>query len=153
MKISDLPVQYNCVDILEHNLVNRADKTALYSVEREMTFRQVSEEVNQVGNALKKRGVRIGDAVAILSLDLPECVIFFFGILKIGGVAVGLSTTLTPREYAFILDDCRARILIVSEGLFPQIEEILAERQFLEHVIVIGRPSHKSYLAYTGWIH
>src|SRR5438105_13382108 len=119
MNISELPLLYDCVGSLQHNLANRSDKTAVYSVERDMTFRQVSEEVNQVGNALKKRGVRIGDAVAILSLDLPEWVISFFGILKVGGVAVGLSTTLTPKEYAYILDDCRARILIVSEGLLP----------------------------------
>src|SRR5213592_3076442 len=152
MKISDLPFHYNCVDILEHNLVKRADKIALYSAEREMTFRQVSEEVNQVGNALKKRGVRIGDAVAILSLDLPEWVTSFFGVLKVGGVAVGLSTTLTPKEYAYILDDCRARILIVSECLLRQIEPIQAERQFLEYVVVIGHPSHNSHLPFTHWI-
>src|SRR2546427_11172095 len=140
MKISDLRFHYTCEAILEHNLVNRADKTALYSVEHEMTFRQVSEEVNQVGNALKKRGVRIGDAVAILSLDLPEWVTSFFGILKVGGVAVGLRTTLTPTEYAYILDDCRARILIVSERLLRHIEPIQAARRFPEYVVVIDQP-------------
>jgi len=92
MKISDLPLHYNCVSILEHNLDRRADKIALYSLEREMTFRQVSQEVNQVGNALKKLGVRIGDYVAILSLDLPEWVTSFFAVLKLGGVAVGMNT-------------------------------------------------------------
>src|SRR5436309_213611 len=102
MKISDLPLHYNCVDILEHNLAKRADKTALYSVEREMTFREVVEEVNQAGNALQKWGVRIGDPVAILSLDLPEWVTSFFGVLKIGGVAVGLSMTgLSPSPVCF----------------------------------------------------
>src|SRR5437667_3332902 len=116
-----------------------------------MTFRQVSQEVNQAGNGLKKRGVRIGDAVALLALDLPEWVTSFFGILKVGGVAVGMSTTLTPKEYAYMLDDCRARILIVSENLLPQIEEIQAERQFLEHLVVIGQPSHKSHLPFTQW--
>src|SRR5438093_1665452 len=152
MKISDLPFHYNCVDILENNLVKRADKIALYGVEREMTFQQVSQEVNRVGNALKKRGVRIGDAVALLALDLPEWVTSFFGILKVGGVAVGMSTTLTPKEYAYMLDDCRARVLIVSENLLPQIEEIQAERQFLEYVVVIGRPTGKSHLAYEDFI-
>ena len=151
-KISDLPEHYNCVDILEHNLAERPDKIALYSVEREMTFRQVSQEVNQAGNALKKLGVRIGDCVALISLDLPEWVTSFFGILKVGGVAVGMSTTLTPREYAYMLDDCRARILIVSESLLPQIQKITAERQFLEHVVVIGQPARKSDLAYVDWI-
>src|SRR5256884_1485285 len=104
MKISDLPLHYNCVDILKHNLEKRADKTALYSVEREMTFREGVEEANQAGNALQKWAVRIRDPVAILSLDLPEWVTSFFGVLKIGGVAVGLRTTLTPKEYAHILD-------------------------------------------------
>jgi acyl-coenzyme A synthetase/AMP-(fatty) acid ligase len=152
MKIADLPEHYNCVDILEHNLKERPDKIALYSAEREMTFRQVSQEVNQVGNALKKLGVRIGDPVALLSLDLPEWVTSFFGIMKVGGQAVGMSTTLTPREYAFMLDDCRARVVIVSDNVLPQIQQIRAERQFLEHVVVIGQPTRDSELAYKDWI-
>ncbi len=152
MKISDLPEHYNCVDVLEHNLAKRADKIALYSAEREMTFREVSSEVNQVGNALRKRGLRIGDMVALLSLDLPEWVTSFFGILKAGGVAVSMSTTLTPKDYAYMLDDCRARILIVSENLLPQVEEFRAGREFLESVIVIGRPTRNDQLAYDDLI-
>src|SRR5437667_9506990 len=116
-----------------------------------MTFREDPQEVNQAGNGLKKRGVRIGDAVALLALDLPEWVTSFFGILKVGGVAVGMSTTLTPKEYAYMLEDCRARVLIVSESLLPQIQKITAERKFLEHVVVIGQPSRKSDLAYVDW--
>src|SRR5688572_4335782 len=113
MKISDLPEQYNCVAILENNLAARADKVALYSAERNMTFREVSQEVNQVGNALKKLGIRMGEYVGICSLDLPEWVTSFFGVLKIGGVAVGMNTTQTPKEYAYMLDDSRARAIVV----------------------------------------
>src|SRR5438876_2746177 len=152
MKLSDIPAHYNCVDVLEHNLAKRADKIALYSLERNMTFREVSNEVNQVGNALKKFGVRLGDFIGILSLDLPEWVTSFFGVMKVGGVAVGMSTTLTPKEYAYILDDCRTRILIVSQTLLPQVEEIQAERRSLEHVVVIGQSSHKSHVSYKDWI-
>jgi benzoate-CoA ligase family protein len=153
MKIADLPLHYNCIDILEHNLPQRADKVALYSLERELTFRQMSQEVNQVGNALRKLGVRIGDYVAILSLDLPEWVTSFFGTLKIGGVAVGMNTTLTPSEYAYMLDDCRARVLIVHDSLLPRVEEIRAARPFLEHVIVIGSAgSARGVLLYDEWI-
>ncbi|OFW27905.1 MAG: hypothetical protein A3G76_15335 [Acidobacteria bacterium RIFCSPLOWO2_12_FULL_65_11] len=155
MKIADLPLHYNVVDILEHNLVKRADKVALYSLEREMTFRQASMEVNQVGHALKRLGVRIGDFVGILSLDLPEWVTSFFGVLKVGGVAVGMSTTQTPKDYAYMLDDCRARAIIVHESLLPKIEEIRAERQFLEHVIVLGlagKPACGGAIAFEDWI-
>lgn len=155
MKISDLPLHYNCVDILEHNLAERPDKVALYSLERNMTFRQVSLEVNRAGNALKKLGVRMSDFVALLSLDLPEWVTSFFGVIKVGGIVVGMSTTLTPTEYAYMLDDSRARVLIVHESLLPKIIEVRAERPFLEHVIVIGQPQQPlpaGYVAYDDWI-
>ncbi|HJL70372.1 MAG TPA: AMP-binding protein, partial [Anaerolineales bacterium] len=69
MKAADLPTYYNAIDILERNLPERAQKTALYSDERNMTFQDVASEANRVGNALRKLGVRMGDYVGILSLD------------------------------------------------------------------------------------
>ena len=62
----------------------------------------------------------------------------FFGVIKIGGVAIGMSTTLTPPEYAYMLDDSRARVLVVHETLVGKVADIVAERPFLKHVIVIG---------------
>src|SRR3990172_5891686 len=138
-KASDVPLDYNAVDILERNLTERADKVALYSPERAMTFRQVSNGANQVGNALKKLGVRMGDFVSILSLDGAEWVTSFFGTLKIGAVAVGMNTLLTPQEYAYILRDCRARVLIVHESLLPIVERIRDGQRFLERVVEIVR--------------
>ncbi len=152
-KAANVPLYYNAVDILERNLGARADKVALYSPARTMTFRQVSGEANQVGNALGHRlGVRIGDFVALLCLDQPEWVTSFFGVLKAGGVAVSISTTATPRDCAYILRDCRARVLIVGESLLPAIDGIRAEQPFLEQVVVIGRSAHESDLAYAELI-
>ncbi|MDO8485396.1 MAG: benzoate-CoA ligase family protein [Candidatus Limnocylindrales bacterium] len=150
---ADVPLYYNAVDILERNLGARADKVALYSPDRSLTFRQVSREVNQVGNALiNNLGVRLGDFVAILSLDRPEWVASFFGIVKAGGVAVSINTMVTPRECDYILRDCRARVLIVDESLLPAIEGIRDSQPFLEHVVVIGRSARGSDLAYSELI-
>lgn len=138
MKATDLPTNYNAVDILERNLAERAEKTAIYSLERNMTFGQAAAEANQVGNGLKRLGVRMGDYVGILSLDGPDWVTSFFGTLKIGAIAVGMNTLLTAGEYEFILHDCRARVLIVHASLLPLVEEIRENVPFLEHIIVIG---------------
>ena len=108
MKAADIPLYYNAVDILERNLADRANKIAIYSDSGELTFQQVSEQANQVGNALKKLDVRVGDTVAILSFDVPQWVAAFFGAIKIGGVAVGLNTLLKPHEYDYMLRDSRA---------------------------------------------
>lgn len=152
MKAVDLPLYYNAVNILERNLAERADKVALYSLEREMTFQEVANEANQVGNALKKLDVRMGDFVGILSLDGPAWVTSFFGILKIGGIAIGMNTLLTPKEYDFILRDSRARVVIVHEKLLPSIEDIRDKLAFVEHVIVIGQPQRAEDVAYVDWI-
>jgi benzoate-CoA ligase family protein len=152
-RAADVPLYYNAVDILERNLGARADKVALYSPERTMTFRQVSGEANQVANALgKKLGLRLGDFVALLCLDGSEWVASFFGIVKAGGVAVSINTMATARECAYILRDCRARILFVHESLLPTIEEIRSEQPFLGHVVVIGGSARGSDLAYSELI-
>jgi benzoate-CoA ligase family protein len=151
MRAADLPLYYNAVDILERNLPQRADKVALYSHEREMTFQEVAHEVNQVANALKKLDVRPGEYVGILAFDGPEWVTTFFGIVKIGAVAVGMNTLLMPHDYDYILRDSRARVLVVHEALLPAIEEIRTAQPLLEHVIVIGQ-ARAATIAYREWI-
>jgi benzoate-CoA ligase family protein len=152
MRAADLPLYYNAADILERNLSARADKVALYSAERQMTFREVASETNQVGNALKSLGIRMGDFVAILSLDVPEWVATFFGALKVGAVAVGLNTLLKPHEYEYMLRDSSARALIVHEALLPSIAGVRQNLPFLEHVIVIGASAPEGYQLYRDWI-
>ena len=151
-KASDLPLYYNAVDILERNLAGRADKVALYSSDRNVTFQEASAEANRVGNALSRLGVQFGDVVGILAFDSAEWVSSFFGSLKIGAVSLGMNTLLTPSEFAHILRDSRAKVLIVQEALQEAISEIRDEAEFLEHVIVIGKPKRKSDPSFHDWI-
>ncbi|MCL4871734.1 MAG: benzoate-CoA ligase family protein [Anaerolineae bacterium] len=151
MYAADLPLFYNAVDILEHNLAKRADKIALCSPSRTLTFRQVSDEVNQTANALRKAGVRFGDVVGILAFDSPEWVITFFATLKIGAVSLGLNTLLTAAEHDYILRDAHCRLLLVQDALWPHIEPIVAGHPFLEQVIIIGDAA-AAPITYTHWI-
>ncbi len=152
LRADDLPLYFNAVDILERNLADRAKKVALYSKERELTFKQVSEEANRVGNALIKLGVGFGDVVGILSLDGAEWATSYFGTMKIGAVALGMNSLLTPGEFAHILRDSRAKVLIVHEKLLDPIEQIRDEVETLEHVIVIGKPKRSSDRSFTDWL-
>src|SRR5580765_7131570 len=138
LRASQLPQQYNAVSILEHNLADRPDKVALLSAERELTFQQVAAEVNQLGNALRRLDVRFGESVGILSLDCAEWAIAYFAVMKIGAIAVGMNTLLKPHEHAFVLRDCRARVLITHQSLLPALAPVRAQLDGLAHVIVIG---------------
>ena len=156
MKMTDLPLTYNAVEILEHNLASRADKVGLYSQTRNMTFGEVSAEANQVANALSALGVRAGETVGLLAFDSPEWITCFFGTLKMGGIHIGLNTLLTSEEYAYVLEDSRASVLIVQEALLEKIIPILDSADHLKHVVVIGdSPSPTlpiSVSSYQEWI-
>jgi benzoate-CoA ligase family protein len=151
MRAADLPQLYNAVEILERNLPARAGKIALECGDHTRTFGQASREVNQVGRALLAEGVRIGEVVALLAFDGPCWVATYFGTMKVGGVVASLNTLLTPREYAYMLNDSRARVLVVEEALLPKIREIRSELRFLEKIVVIGAGS-EDVIAYSAWI-
>lgn len=152
MKASDLPIDYNMCEILEHNLEHRADKTALLSEHGTMTFREVSNQVNQIGNALTRLGVRFGECVAILCPDRPEWVTTFFATAKIGGVVLGMNTLLTTEEYDYILKDARVRVLVIHDSLLELVEPILRNHNILSKVIVIGADEVANYTTFNDWI-
>jgi benzoate-CoA ligase family protein len=147
----DLPVHYNAVEILERNLPARRDRIALVGPDRQMTFGEVAVEVNRVGHALRRLGVRPREPVAILSVDCPEWVASFFGAVKIGAVAVGMNTLLKPHEHAFMLNDAQPRVLIVHASLLAGLDAIRREIPSVEHVVVVGGPGRPGEIAYAEW--
>ena len=152
MRATDLPTDYNMCEILEHNLKNRSGKTALWSEYGQFTFREVSEQVNKVGNALTRLGIGFGECVAILCPDRPEWVSTFFATAKIGGVALGMNTMLSTEEYDYIFKDARVSVLVICENLLSLVEPILSNHKMLTKVIVIGAKENANYTSFANWI-
>jgi benzoate-CoA ligase family protein len=141
MRSVELPSTFNAAAhfIDRHVGEGRDDKVAYECGAERVTYRQLFERVNCAGNALKRLGVRDEERVALLLLDTPDFPYCFFGAIKIGAVAVPINTMLQPSEWEYILNDCRARVVIVSESLLPQLESIPAERlRYRPKVVVSG---------------
>ena len=120
----------------------RGKKVAIECGARQVSYQQLSEMVNQVGNCLRKLGVRIEERVFLLLFDTPEFAASFFGAVKIGAVPVPVNTLLKPVDYNYLLNDSRARIAIVSEGLLALIKAIPRQSlKFLETILVVGTES------------
>jgi len=136
----DYPEQLNAASLLvdAHLDAGRGDKTAILCGNHAVSYRQLHEAVNRVGNVLRRLGVRMEDRVAILLPDMPEWIMAFFGAMKIGAVAVPLNTLLKPAEYEYLLNDCRARVLIVHPAWHGPITKIRERLTYLEHVVVAG---------------
>ncbi len=136
------PEQFNAAAVFvdSHLEAGRGPKAAILCGDEVVTYRDLHERVNRFGNALTALDVRMEERVAILMPDSPELVYAFFGAIKIGAVAVPVNTMLMPRDYLYLLNDSRARVLVVHDSLFANYDAIRTELKFLAHVIVVGTP-------------
>ena len=80
----------------------------------------------------------------LLLYDSPEFAATFFGAIKIGAVAVPVSTLMRASDYAYYLNDSRARVLVVHEPLLAEIEPIAGDLKYLKHIVVVPVPSSPS---------
>jgi benzoate-CoA ligase family protein len=126
-------------DFVDANIAaGRGGRVAVIDVatDRELTYADVLAGVDQSGHAFRRLGVRPEERVMLLLPDGPDFIFAFFGAIKIGAVAVPVNTLLKPADYEYLLNDSRARVLIVHERFLPRIESIRASAPHLEHLIV-----------------
>jgi benzoate-CoA ligase family protein len=140
MSVMELPERLNAavglVDV--HLAQGRGAKTAILCGDRCVTYQELHENVNRLGNALLALGVRMEERVAMILPDMPEWAFAFFAAMKIGAVAVPVNTNLKPQDYAYLLNDCRARVLIIHPSLLGQVEGVRSQLRFLQHIVLTG---------------
>ena len=148
-----LPDLYNAATTFvdENIAAERGKRTAILYQDQKLTYQEVFEKVNQTGNALKDLGVEIENRVLVVLPDSPEFAFSFFGAIKIGAVPIPTNPWMTSKEYAYLLNDCRARAIIVHESVLPEIDKIPDRSRFLKHVIVVGKGSGRA-LSYEALI-
>ena len=142
----ELPDFYNAATtFVDENIAQgRGGKVAIYYQDQQITYQEVFDKVNRIGNALKSLGIRIENRVLLILPDSPEFAYSFFGAIKIGAVAVPTNPWMFARDYEYLINDSRARAIIVHESTLPEIETIWDNTPFLEHIIVVGSARGKA---------
>jgi 4-hydroxybenzoate-CoA ligase len=135
---------YNAVIwLLDRNVdEGRGEKLAFTDTVSELSYGQLQKQSCRAANMLRRLGVRREERVAMLMLDTVDFPIMFLGAIRAGVVPVPLNTLLTADQYAYVLADCRARVLFVSEALLPVVKDTVGRMADLEHVIVAGKDGH-----------
>ncbi|HWX78250.1 MAG TPA: AMP-binding protein, partial [Candidatus Acidoferrales bacterium] len=145
MKV-ELPDIYNAATTFvdENIAVGRGACTAIYYQDQTFTYQDVYENVNRTGNALKELGVEIEHRVLLVLPDSPEFAFSFFGAIKMGAVPIPTNPWMAAKDYEYLINDSRARVVIAHESVLPEIEKIWNHTRFLKHVIVVGKARDKA---------
>jgi long-chain acyl-CoA synthetase len=137
-------------DLARVHGANRRDHVALRAGDRVITYGDLDERTNRVGNALLAEGVEQQDRVAFLDKNGPEYFDVLIGGAKINAVDVAVNWRLAPPEVAYIVNDAQAKVLIVGEEFVPVLDAIEGDLTTVKKILVVG--SHPRHESFEDWI-
>jgi benzoate-CoA ligase len=138
----ELPDQFNLADhfVDRHIREGRGSKRAIACSGQLLTYAEVAAQVNRTGLALRHLGLQEEQRVLVVLPDIPEFAAAYFGVIKIGAVAVPTSTALRAADYTYFLQESRARVAIVHSSLLPEFRSA-ASKMPQCRIVVCGDPA------------
>jgi acetyl-CoA synthetase len=119
---SQLNITENCID---RHLPTRGDKTALLfepndptEAAEHITYKQLSERVNQFANVLKEQGIKKGDRVCIYVPMIPELAIATLACARIGAIHSVVFAGFSATALATRINDSDCKMVITSDGSY-----------------------------------
>lgn len=98
-------------------LIHHGARSAIFCEERVLTYAELAQETHHWARRLTEWGVTKGDRVLIMLRDSPELIAVWFGTIAGGGVAVALSTRLSGDDFAHVVRESAAAMLL-TEPMF-----------------------------------
>ena len=115
-----LNIAYNCLDRYAQLDKEKERVAVIWEGEdgktREISYRELYVGVNQCANFLRSLGVGRGDRVGIYMPMVPETVMGFFAIMKIGAIAVPIFSGFGWHALASRLRISGARVVLTADG-------------------------------------
>jgi len=123
-------------------------KTAIVYGARRLSYAELDEASNRIANALIGMGVKKGDRAAILLPNSLEFVVIYFGIVKIGAIAVPLNIRSKVDELASLFNDSQPKVLVAESPSLELLVSVLPRFKYIEHVIEVGDKYTGQFLSY-----
>jgi len=132
-------------DLLKSKAEKYPSRTAIVYFDKPMTYRELDLASDRFATALSDLGVKKGDKVALFLANMPQFVIAYYGVLKIGAIETAISPLYKEREVEHQLSDSEAETIVVLDVLYPIVQNVM-DKTKLKRVIVA---SLKDYMPKT----
>jgi acyl-CoA synthetase (AMP-forming)/AMP-acid ligase II len=123
------------------------NRPALKQGEYALSYAQLNDRVARCTGALRGLGIRVGDRVALLQHNSPTYAETMLATLRNGSILVPLNPRLHPREIAYILQHCGARLLLYGCAFSESVEQSLRGCS-IENCVDVGGESGKTSTMY-----
>lgn len=97
------------------------DNIAITFADQQISYARLEAMSAAAGQQLAASGIGRGDRVALILPNSPAFPVWYYATLRIGAIAVSVSTRLAPSEVAFVVQDCEARACIATEEIMDSL--------------------------------
>jgi benzoate-CoA ligase family protein len=109
-------------------------RAAFYHQHETYTYSNVYTFVRRAAGLLSELGLERENRMAILLPDSPDFVFAFWGAIWLGAVPVPINTGYSVDDIQYILQDCRAKVLLTNQEFQEKLAPI--QSKFLRHVLL-----------------
>lgn len=111
--------------ISEH-AVSMPEKTAIIDglSGDEISFRDLNDRSVQCARLFAEQGLGFGDHIAVMTENLPDTLVIAWAALRCGLYLTPINWHLTADEAGYMINDCMAKLLIISPGVGPVADEL-----------------------------
>lgn len=128
--------------LLDRAVADHPDKICTDFMGRTLTYAQIGRLMDETAAGLQELGVGRGTRVGLLLPNSPTFVVYYFAILKAGGVVVNYNPLYTVSELAEQVRDSQTELMITLDlrVLFDKVEALLSQG-VLSRAVVASFPA------------
>jgi long-chain acyl-CoA synthetase len=90
----------------------------------QVTYKEMDEITDRLAAGLAELGVKKGDRVGIFMPNVPQFVIAYFAILKLGGVVVAFNPLYSGREIEHQANDSGLEVMLVLSNFYNTVKQV-----------------------------
>ena len=126
-------------DFLLQSARRLPDKIALVCQKNRLSYAEIDARSNALAHTLIERGVERGDRVIIFADNTVETVVSFWAVLKANAVVSVVNPLTKGDKLRYLLDDCRAVVMITDGHLTRIFAEVVKDSKHLKALIISGK--------------
>jgi len=135
-----MPTSFNAGQWLvdRHLAAGNGDKIAVVDNDGEMSYASLADRVDRIAAGMSSLDIRPEERVVLFTADSADMIAVLLATIRIGSIAVPVSTMFTPSDLRGVLRDSRATTLIASPEFTTTVNAAVADAPDLRQVITLS---------------
>ena len=134
------PKELNLYEFLKDSSKDIMDNKAISymgKVGRQLTFRQLFDEVDALAKSFMELGVKKGDIVTVSLANTPEYVTTFYALAKIGAIANLIDPRLKEEKLTSSINEANSKVILYTDLFSENLDKVI-DKTSLEKVVIIS---------------